>query len=249
MRKRCWLATSPVLSRRYGSRPPRTTSTRASPRVSTSPANVPQAAAISARYARLRGRQTRRTPPFCSRSEVKRMRPMGLPCCCMTSAQASTHCAVPMHSGCRPRRMSDARRTGADALAARDAVAGEHADDAVLQSHLGVAALLVVRHQDRVLVGHHVLEPAVGARDRAHLVAEPAEVEEDQRAEQRNREERARPGERGRGEPAREGHPADEVGTKFEDISSATTAQMRPLRRLDRELAPAPRHRRSTASD
>ena len=34
------------------------------------------------------------------------MRPIGLPCPSITSSQASMHCAVPMHSGWRPRRMS-----------------------------------------------------------------------------------------------------------------------------------------------
>ena len=84
-------------------------------------------------------------------------------------------------------------RARVDAGPARDAVAGEDADQPVLQPHLRVAALLVVRHQDGVLIGQHVLQAAVGARDRAHLVAEPAEVEEDGARDERDHGQRPGP--------------------------------------------------------
>ena len=78
------------------------------------------------------------------------MRPIGLPCASMTSSHASMHCAVPMHSGWRPRRMSVP--VGQAFTQARHAMQSpaRTPTSAVLQPHLRVAALLVVRHQDRV---------------------------------------------------------------------------------------------------
>ena len=76
--------------------------------------------------------------------------------------------------------VGQARHAGA----AVDAVAGGDAGSSCF-SRLRVAARLVVGHEDGVLVGQDVLQPAVGAGDRAHLVAEPAEVEDDEAGDAR----------------------------------------------------------------
>ena len=191
----------------------------------------------------LRGRHRRRTPPCCSRSEVYLMRPIGLPSRSITSSHASTHCATPMHSGCRPRRMSVPGRARVHARAARDAVAGEHALAAVLQPDLRVAAPLVVGHQHRVLVGQHVLQAAVRARDRAHLVAEPARSRTRWPPSMRHdREERALPRDRRRSRGRAAGPPSPRsTQRRWRTSASASDGPRRPLRGLDGELAAGPR--------
>ena len=191
---RCWLATSPVVSMPV--------------RLAAAAADLDQriGAREHERAERAPGhRHQRRGRPGCAAAtgagrrpaagvrEVNVMRPVGRPSLRITSSQASTHCAVPMHSTCRPRRMSTPVGHAADAGAAVDAVAGRHAGAARASAAFAVRRGRCRRRRaacrDRQIT---FCRRPYGTGDRAHLVAEPAEVEHDEAGHRGHGEQRRR---------------------------------------------------------
>ena len=155
----------------------------------------------------------------------------------MISSQASAHCVQWMHSICRPSRMS--MPVGQVSTHAPQSM--QSPAPCRLRTSFGarLAAIHVVRDDQRLPVEQHRLPPAVRTGDEARLLAKPGEVEHDRRGGERHDGERRRMLDGRSAHPDRELIDADEVGEEGVREKQREHAVHRVLREASTSQLPA----------